>query len=198
MKEKNSWQIKSARMWKSRLLLLPPDIGIWYSHGELTKAESIYIYVGESRSLYLGHSFEAGRLTQALMAMVILQMQNICCTHLYIEAMQITLSLYRWPIATTPSSQHCARDGWGAREVPRRLSWLPSRWLKVASLYGQRLSQVFYALVFLVGVVGNTLVIYVVVRFSKMHTVNQHRHSRATFMHYYIYALCIMNYMHCR
>jgi len=31
--------------------------------------------------------------------------------------------------------------------------------------------QVFYALVFLVGVVGNTLVIYVVVRFSKMHTV---------------------------
>ena len=102
----------------------------------------------------------------------------------YIEAMQITLSLYRWPIATTPSSQHCARDGWGAREVPRRLSWLPSRWLKVASLYGQRLSQVFYALVFLVGVVGNTLVIYVVVRFSKMHTVNQHRHSLATFMHY--------------
>ena len=144
MKKKNSWRIKSARMWKSRLLLLPPDIGIWYSHGELTKAESIYIYVGESRSLYLGHSFEVGRLTQALMAMVILQMQNICCTHLYIEAMQITLSLYRWPIATTLSSQHCARDGWGARgargarEVPRRLSWLPSRWLKVANFYMDR------------------------------------------------------------
>ena len=32
--------------------------------------------------------------------------------------------------------------------------------------------QVFYALVFFLGVIGNTLVIYVVIRFSKMHTVN--------------------------
>ena len=31
--------------------------------------------------------------------------------------------------------------------------------------------QVFYALVCLCGLVGNTLVIYVVLRFSKMHTV---------------------------
>ena len=43
--------------------------------------------------------------------------------------------------------------------------------------------QVFYALVFFLGVIGNTLVIYVVIRFSKMHTVNSLTSSQSRGFH---------------
>ena len=43
--------------------------------------------------------------------------------------------------------------------------------------------QVFYALIFLLGVIGNTLVIYVVIRFSKMHTVNSLTSSQSRGFH---------------
>ena len=84
----------------------------------------------------------------------------------------------RWRTATTPSYQHSAKAGWVnknhlAMGDPRRPWWSQFRCLTILdSSWKLRFTQVFYALVFLLGVVGNTLVIYVVIRFSKMHTVN--------------------------
>ena len=84
----------------------------------------------------------------------------------------------RWRTATTPSYQHSAKAGWVnknhlAMGDPRRPWWSQFRCLTIFdSSWKLRFAQVFYALVFLLGVVGNTLVIYVVIRFSKMHTVN--------------------------
>ena len=84
----------------------------------------------------------------------------------------------RWRTATTPSYQHSAKAGWVnknhlARGDPPRPWWSQFRCLAIFdSSWKLRFAQVFYALVFLLGVVGNTLVIYVVIRFSKMHTVN--------------------------
>ena len=99
---------------------------------------------------------------------------DICRRSLNVEHFKLPP---RWQTATTLSYQQSAKAGWVNKNHlfmgdPQRPWWSRFRCLTIFdSSWKLRFAQVFFALVFLLGVVGNTLVIYVVIRFSKMHTV---------------------------